>query len=309
VILTDIIHGSPDWRVARKGKINCSTAANILYPSMRGVRGTPLSEYIRITNELDGKDVPEDVDDSLQELFDWGTKSERLHLEILGDKYPDILIAANNRMIVHDQYSFIVGTPDAFCSGYAEGQTAPQKAVIELKAPVFHDPWGDECPIGPQTQARLYAMMANADYGMVSALIPPSVNVYKFDRDLAWEDWATTMLVNFWNDHIVKRVPPPAQYAKDLEALKDVVRAENKEVSLDASLRMYGEMLDEGKAMADAGEEMQRHARAKILEAMGDAEVGRFEEGDGFSYLPQTRKTPAREASTSTFRVFRQLKK
>lgn len=304
MILTDIVHGSPEWRVARKGKINCSTAANILYPSMRGVRGTPLSEYIRITNELDGKDVPEDVDDSLQELFDWGTKSERLHLEILGDKYPDILIAANNRMVVHSEYDFIVGTPDAFATS-ADGQ----RSVIELKAPVFHDPWGDECPIGPQTQARLYAMITGADHGMVSALIPPSVNVYKFERDTAWEDWAVTMLVSFWNDHVVKRVPPQAQYAKDLEALKDMQRVEQKEVPLDNNLRMYADMLVEGKDMADAGEEMQRHARAKILEAMGDAEVGRFAEGDGFTYLTQTRKTPAREASTSTFRVFKQMKK
>ena len=303
MIITDIIHGSSEWREARKGKINCSTAASILYPSMRGVRGTPLTEYIRITNELDGKAVAEDVDDDLQELFDWGTKSERLHLEILGDKHPEVLIAANNRMVVHGQYDFIVGTPDAF------GQASDGRlSVIELKAPVFHDPWGDECPMGPQTQARLYAMMAAAHYGMVSALIPPSVKVYEFERDTAWEDWATMMLVNFWEEHIVKRVPPPAQYAKDLESLKDMQRVEQKEVALDSSLRMYAEMLAEGKDMADAGEDMQRHARAKILEAMGDAEVGRFAEGDGFTFLTQTRKTAAREASVSTFRVFKQMK-
>lgn len=303
MIITDIVHGSHEWRQARKGKINCSTAANILYPSMRGVRGTPLTEYVRITNELDGKDVSEDVDDSLQELFDWGTKSERLHLEILEDKYPDILIAANNLMVVHPEYDFIVGTPDAFATS-ADGQ----RSVIELKAPVFHDPWGDECPIGPQTQARLYAMIAGADHGMVSALIPPSVNVYKFQRDTAWEDWATTMLVSFWNDHIVKRIPPPAKYAKDMDAIKSVDRVKGKEVTLGEELRMYAEQLEEAKDMIKAGENLEQAAKMKILEAMKDAEIARFNDGSGFQFVTQTRSTPAREASTSTYRVFKSIK-
>lgn len=304
-----IKHGSPEWREARKGKINISTAVNILYPGMPGVRGTPLTEYQRIVSEIEGTDKPEDHDEELQRILRWGSNSEQFHLDILRDEMSEWLIDRNDTLRMHDKYWFVCGTPDALASMEDRASAIDYTtAVVELKAPINFEPWGSECPIGPQTQCRLYASMLNADRGIVSALIPPGVRVYQFERDHAWEDWAWSMLASFWNDHVVQRVPPPAKYAKDMDALKVAERQTGKSVELAEELRMYAEQIEEAKEMIKAGENLEQHARMKILEAMGDAEVARFKDGSGFQFLTQTRTTPAREASTSTYRVFRAIK-
>jgi hypothetical protein len=303
--VSQIKHGTPEWREMRRGKINISTAVNILYPGMTGVRGTPLTEYQRIVTELDGTNKPEEHDEELADILSWGSNTEALHMSILQRKSPEWEITSNDKLVVHPDMDFVCGTPD----GFATNTTINRRAIVELKAPINFEPWGSECPVGPRTQCMLYASMCGADMGIVSALIPPTVRVYIINRDGPWEDWAWSTITHFWNEHVVKRIPPAARYAKDMDALKGMDRQKEKSVELGEELRMYAEQLEEGKEMIKAGENLEQHARMKILEAMGDAEVARFKDGTGFQFTTQTRNTPAREASTSTYRVFRQLKK
>ena len=300
--IKDIDHGSAEWHSARKGKINISTAVNILYPGQKGVRGTPYTEYLRIVSELDGTDTPEELSDDMKELFAWGSNSEELHFKMLEDEV-DGVMAMNKKMLQHDAMPYLVGTPDIVGSHY-DGNF-----IVEMKAPIYHDPWGDECPIGPQTQCRLYMMIADCDFGYVSALIPPGLRLYRLSRDRQWwEGWATNMLRMFWEEHIEKRVPPSMNYEKDVEAAKSMARQAGKTVDLSDELLPYADMMAKGKEMVSEGEDMERMGRVKILEALGDAETGRFKDGSGFSFLEQTRKLPAREESVSKFRVLKQLK-
>lgn len=302
--LTKIEHGSPEWFEARRSKINASTASAILYPGAPGVRGTPLSEYERIVN---GKD--DDPSPDLQKLFNWGTKSEPLHIEMLEEELGSgMIIVANKLMVVDPHAEWLVGTPDAFGSDYSGGKSSAQKAVIELKAPVYHDPWGDECPIGPRTQCQLYMMMTDADVGYVSALIPPSVRVFKVERDRDWEAWAMATLTEFWHENVVKRVPPKAM-PTDASLLAEMPRQPKKEVHLGDDLMRKAAMMESMKAQVSDLEETIADCRSEILQSMGDAEHAVFSDGTGYSYLQQTRKIPAKEASVSTFRVLKRIKK
>ena len=97
-------------------------------------------------------------------------------------------------------------------------------------------------------------------------------------------------------------------YEKDVEAAKSMARQVGKTVDLSDELLPYADMMAKGKEMISEGEDMERMGRVKILEALGDAETGRFKDGSGFSFLEQTRKLPAREESVSKFRVLKQLK-
>jgi len=300
--IKDIEHGSAEWHYARKGKINISTAVNILYPGQKGVRGTPYTEYLRIVSELDGTDTPEELSDDMKELFAWGSNSEELHFKMLQAQLGGGMVM-NKKMIQHDSMPYLVGTPDIV------GQGQDGSFIVEMKAPIYHDPWGEDCPIGPQTQCRLYMMIADCDFGHVSALIPPGLRLYRLSRDRQWwEGWATNMIRMFWEEHIEKRVPPSMNYEKDVEAAKSMARQAGKAVDLSDELLPYVDMMAKGKEMISEGEDMERMGRVKILEALGDAETGRFKDGSGFSFLEQTRKLPAREESVSKFRVLKQLK-
>ena len=302
---TAIKHGSLEWHEARRGKINISTAVNILYPGRPGVRGTPLTEYTRIVSELDGTDEPEEHDEGLADILHWGSSTEALHMSILQRKSPEWEITPNDKLVMHPDIDYICGTPD----GFGSNTTLNRRAVVELKAPINFEPWGSECPTGPRTQCMLYASMCGGDMGMVSALIPPSVQVYVIPRDGMWEDWAWMMLKLFWTENVMKRVPPAATYDKDMEALKVRAREDGKSVLLPDSLREYAQRMEEAKRIIKTGEEMENEAKMKILDAMGDAETGLFADGSGYQFVSQTRKVPAREAGTSTYRVFRKVKK
>lgn len=296
--LTEILHGSAEWHEARRTKVNASTASAILYPGYPGVRGTPLSEYHRI---VDGKHDEPDAD--LLKLFNWGNRSEPLHIEMLSDDMEgDWLIVANKRMVRHEKFEWLVGTPDALGTS-GDGR----KGVFELKAPVYHEPWGDNCPTGPETQCRLYMMMMDADVGYVSALIPPEVKVYEVKRDKDWEAWALSVLEEFWTKHVLEKVPPPARPA-DAKLLSELHRTERKQVYLSDELLRKMQHMEGMKLQVADLESCIADYRTELLQSMGDAEIAKFSDGTGYSYLSQTRKTPAKEASVSTFRVLKRMK-
>ena len=70
-----IKHGTPEWFAARRGKVTGSTAAAILAPGQTGVRGTPRSEWMRITKELAGEDFAEPEPET-PELFQTEEKGQ-----------------------------------------------------------------------------------------------------------------------------------------------------------------------------------------------------------------------------------------
>ena len=303
-VKTDIVHGSREWLMERRGKINISTASSILYPGKPGVYGTPYTEYMRITSELDGKEFVRDTDDN-SEILEWGTMTEMIHLDMIRKRMPNLGIHPNRVMYRNSEYPFVVGTPDAMAFEWMDTM------IIETKAPVYHAPWEEtECPTGPMTQAMLYASMFETTRGsIVSALIPPGIKTYALARNPQWEEWAWMKLEKFWNNHIIPRVAPEPTDARDLQVIESLPREQGLVIKLDEDLRQYALQMEEAKRQIKELEEVERTCRIKILSTMGDAETGLFEDGSGYSYIQQTRNSPAREATTSTFRVFRKVKK
>jgi hypothetical protein len=116
-------------------------------------------------------------------------------------------------------------------------------------------------------------------------------------------------LEKFWNNHIIPRVAPEPTDARDLQVIESLPREQGLVIKLDEDLRQYALQMEEAKRQIKELEEVERTCRIKILSTMGDAETGLFEDGSGYSYIQQTRNSPAREATTSTFRVFRKVKK
>lgn len=298
-----IIHGTQDWHFARSGCINVSTAVNILYPGRDGVRGTPLTEYARIVHELANGIAEERLDAETEAMFSWGRESETFHLAQLAVMYPDMSFKENKVMFSIDDY--IKGTPDAFAH-----DKNGNKFVVEMKAPVQFERWGSECPIGPQTQCRLYMAMLNVENGIVSALIPPKPRTYSIVRDRAWEDWALTKIKMFWEDNVMRNIPPEIDWHSgeaDIAAYKMLYpnHEPGKSVVFNDEQHKVVQRWIANKTRRSELEEMESTDKALIVSWIGDAEIAVLPTGETISYRASVRKFASKPESTSTVKTLR----
>lgn len=296
--ITKIIHGTPEWHLARSGCINISTAVNILYPGRDGVRGTPLTEYARIVHEMANGVTAERLDSETAAMFSWGRESESFHLGQLAVMFPDMAFKANNAMFVMDGMDYIKGTPDAIATDGKVG-----RYVVEMKAPVQFERWGSECPIGPQTQCRLYMAMLNYELGMVSALIPPRPRAYHIVRDRDWEDWALSKLKMFWEENVLKNKPPHIEWATgeaDIAAYKLLYpnHAPGKVVQFNDEQAKIVRRWAENKAKRLTLEAMEESDKAMIAGWMEDAESATMPDGTVITY-----KSSAGKSAAKTLRI------
>lgn len=302
-----IIHGTPEWHLARSGCINISNAANILYAGRDGVRGSALSEYQRITHQLRTGMVEEKFDEQTMDVLRWGSESEDFHLDQLAMVYPGVSFWKNSVLKTMPDRHYIKGTPDAFA--LLNGVNY----VVELKAPIQYERWGSECPIGPQTQCRLYMAMMDVEMGIVSALIPPKPRTYIIHRSREWEEWALNKLDVFWNEHVIKGVPPPVSdmfTEADTKALR-LIYQEHQEGSwlsgdelLQSIAIRWSSLKDKRKGL----EEEEEQCKQMLIAGIGDHEGVVFPNGTRISYKSSHRKVAGNPGAVTITRTLKLLK-
>lgn len=313
---TIIKHGTPEWFNARKGKITGSSAAAILAPGQPGVRGTPLSEWHRITTELSGETpeaVAEDtafdeddqgIDTSLQEILDWGSSSEEFHAEML--RRSGFVVTLNRNLLIDPRREWLAGTPDGMISAVDDGTEA---SVLEMKAPVHNfQAWRDGPTVGAQIQASIYMHLMDLDSAIVSALIPPKPRWHTVIRNDEWEAWALDKLDRFWHGNVLADIPPEATGTDtDIETLKLIYPDHQPGLVVrltDAHLSAVVQ-LEQAKALKKQAEAMEADAKAAIIAAIGDAEYAVCPDGSGFTYRTTTRNEPPRDARAVQYRTLR----
>ena len=307
-----IKHGTPEWFAARRGKVTGSTAAAILAPGQSGVRGTPLSEWLRITKELKGEDfaepepeTPDDEGDGLHDILAWGSGSEDFHAHLLRKQGWGVKL--NQDLIVSADRPWLAGTPD----GYVQTEDGSE-SLLELKAPVHNfSQWREEAPMGARIQASIYMHLTDMDSAIVSALIPPKPRWHTIIRNDEWEAWALDTLDRFWHGHVLADIPPEATATEhDLDMLK-LIYPEHKAgpaVRLANDALAAAAQLEHAKAMKKEAERIEAEAKAIIVAAIGDAEYGILPDGSGFSYRTTSRTEPASDARSISFRTLRYAK-
>ena len=124
-------------------------------------------------------------------------------------------------------------------------------------------------------------------------IAPPAALVAGLEKTLT--DW--------WHRHVVGMVPPEQEEPCDLETLARVIRAPGSSVEIDPGLlatwRAAAEVAKNASAEADA-------AKARVIEALGQAETGSVNGTEMVTYREQTRKGYI--VADSTFRVLRATK-
>jgi putative phage-type endonuclease len=196
-------------------------------------------------------------------------------------------------------------TPWLFATLDAVGEDG---RVVELKTVGWRDKeeWGpegtDEVPQHYFIQCQVQAYVAEVPFVDLAALISGrEFAVYRIERnDHLLENVILPKASAFWES--VVRMEPPFATGADVGLLNSIKPAAGKEVDLNGDLSAlaarYLELGSEIKAM----EAERNAAKAALLEAVGDAEVGRF--SDGFTVVRKTQTRKEHVVKESTFNTF-----
>jgi len=175
-----------------------------------------------------------------------------------------------------------------------------------LTGPLKYNQWGDagtdEIPMHYVIQAQWQLAMAGdlvTDTLIVPALLGgKGLVLYHIKRDVELADMLLERVATFWQDNVLKDVPCSDSKAS-VEILEYMNREEKKEIPIDDQLVATYKT---AQAMEKQAVELKREAKAAILESLGDAEIGSFDNGR-VTYFLQEKKGYFVEPSE--FRVLR----
>lgn len=119
----------------------------------------------------------------------------------------------------------------------------------------------------------------------------------------------TSRVDQFWKFVETKQLPALDASPATTQALKLLHPNDNGEVLVDDNLIVARDSWLAAKEAIKKWEEEERRWQNELLAAIGDFTYLAFSDGSGLSLKTTTRTNPPREASTSTFRVLRAVKK
>ena len=303
--ITTAAAGTNEWLQARAGKIGGSSAANILCGGMPDVptRGTPLSEFVRIKQELewlasgaDPKEFPKGIEpvDEEADYIRWGNDSEPLHRKMLG-RETGLAIEPFGAVLQGTGIEFLAGSPDALIRTDAVlANVAPMvhpdgNGIAELKAPSFQTAtWrAGVVPMSAQIQLGLYLYLADLNWGLISGLVVPAPIWTLQERSDKAEAWMLEGLEKFWIEHIEADTPPdPVASAKDVKAAKALFQDPSGAdvVQFDDALRADVDTDTDLRAQIKALQGERERIKANIILTIGEEGWGYARDGEVFHY-------------------------
>ncbi len=201
-----------------------------------------------------------------------------------------------NQFRVHKDIKWASATLDAMIVNSNEG--------IEAKTTSMPAGWGeertDQIPIYYIAQCQWQMFVADLERVWVPCFMPDyslDFKLYVVERDDAVIAKLLKECTSFWENHVLKDVPPrhttPAP--RTIQRMK---RVPEKVVPIQESLvDNYKKALEVSKRASKALKE----AKMKMLEGLGDAEVGRYD-GGVVNYRKRKRKAYKKSVSESTYR-------
>ena len=309
--LTSAAPGSAEYLKATAGMITASQAASVLCPGEPGVYGTPMDVYVRLRQGIEGKieepepdepehdDEPEDedmlVESSERAELSWGLDSEPMHKSLL-TKYAKLHIADLNGTYRDAEIPWLGATPD----GMVLQQPEDEPGILELKAPTDGGRrlWAAGPPKGYIIQANVQMRVMRADWGVVSALIPPKPRWERVYNSPEMQEFIITGLTRFMEDHVLPGVPPPITgSSRDFEALKKLFPdSERKVVSLSPQGIENAKKLREARKAKTLWEKEVERLQAPLIIEMGTAEYAHLPDGTVLKYATQLKNMKAKEA-------------
>ena len=236
----------------RKKGIGGSDVASIL-----GV-----SPYRTALEVYHDKTIPELELDEPTEDMQRGVRVEKYILQEYSER-SEVQLNTNIPTIVDNQYPFMRANIDAKVVG--------QNVVIEAKstkAPISS--WESGIPEYYKAQVAYYAMLTDANFVEVPVLFSGwKYACFTYWRDEAYETSIKEAVIHFWQNHIVKNIPPKPTSPEEL--MTAYPRLEEKTIEADNDIREKVYQLQEAQAQRKKLEEQETQLKTQIQGFMGDA--------------------------------------
>lgn len=237
----------------RKKGIGGSDVASIL-----GV--SPFRTALEVYND---KTSPELLLDEMNEDMQRGVRVEKYILQEYAER-SEVQLATNIPTIIDKQYPFMRANIDAMVFG--------QNVVIEAKstkAPISS--WESGIPEYYKAQVAYYAMITNAEYVEVPVLFSGwKYACFTYWREEEYEGRIKEAVINFWQEHIVKGVPPKPTSLEELKVAYPTL-TEEKTVKADNDIREKVYRLQEIGEQRKNLEKQEKALKTQIQGYMGDA--------------------------------------
>ena len=197
-----------EWLRERKNYIGGSEIATIC--GLSSFDKTALDVYLSKVNP----DIVElTKDDPNYEAAYWGTKQE----EIIAERYAEernVIVQTQPTLIRHPKYPFIACNIDRWVGN--------KEYILECKTAHFYKmkKWGeqgtDNIPESYLIQCAYYASICDVPKVDIAVLIGgQDFRIYTYNRNKELEDKIIKIGVNFWHNHIEKRIPPKCVNTRD----------------------------------------------------------------------------------------------
>jgi putative phage-type endonuclease len=133
--------------------------------------------------------------------------------------------------LLHDQSTFVHPQHPMFCAHLdrlvmGNGQDRAPTKILECKTanPYSTVEWGaarsDEVPLTYLCQVAWYQAITNIDQADLAVLFGNNdFRIYEIQRDAELEEMILKKALYFWQEHVLKNVPPPAQSEADCQTL------------------------------------------------------------------------------------------
>jgi len=183
----------------------------------------------------------------------------------------------DDSIYLHPQHSFMSAHIDRFILGDEEG--LPPTRILECKTanPFSSSDWGevgsDQVPMSYLCQCIWYMAITAIDKTDLAVLFGNSdFRIYEIARDQGLEELVIAKATTFWNEHVLKDIPPPVQSEADCQILfskgNPSKSIEAKEETLELAKRL--QLLNRE---IDVREEEISSIKQSIMSQMGEAEL------------------------------------
>ena len=197
-----------EWLRERKNYIGGSEIAAIC--GLSSFDKTALDVYLSKVNPTI---VELTKDDPNYEAAYWGTKQEK----IIAERYAEernVIIQTQPTLIRHPKHPFIACNIDRWVGN--------REYILECKTAHFYKmkKWGDlgtdQIPESYLLQVAYYAAICDVPKVDIAVLIGgQDFRIYTYNRDKNLEEKLIKIGVNFWHNHIEKRIPPKCVSTRD----------------------------------------------------------------------------------------------
>ena len=236
----------------RKKGIGGSDVASIL-----GV-----SPYRTALEVYHDKTSPELAFDEPTEDMQRGMRVEKYILQEYAERN-EVQLDSNIPTIVDKQYQFMRANIDAKVIG--------ENVIVEAKstkAPISS--WESGIPEYYKAQVAYYAMLSNAERVDVPVMFSSwKYACFTYWRDAEYEAVIKAAAINFWQNHIVKNIPPKPTSPEEL--MTAYPKLEEKTIEADNDIREKVYQLQEAQAQRKKLEEQEKQLKTQIQGYMGDA--------------------------------------